>query len=193
MNILKLQGLDGRLFDLVAPLVMNPAVLRQNNNYPFKTTRNHVWYIAMDEQRVLGFMPVKMTLTNNCIDNYYISGDNSSVIEVLLDRIIHDFSSDGSLVAVVHERHVEDFSMKNFIPCVEWKKYVKMRYHEGTARARSTWKGCFPTTGISLKCSTVVSPSRYPHVLPCTSSTGVPGKRGTRISGFARCRAPLLA
>ena len=42
MNILKLQGLDGRLFDLVAPLVMNPAVLRQNNNYPFKTTRNHV-------------------------------------------------------------------------------------------------------------------------------------------------------
>ena len=127
MNILKLQGLDGRLFDLVAPLVMNPAVLRQNNNYPFKTTRNHVWYIAMDEQRVLGFMPVKMTLTNNCIDNYYISGDNSSVIEVLLDRIIHDFSSDGSLVAVVHERHVEDFSMKNFIPCVEWKKYVKMR------------------------------------------------------------------
>ena len=128
MNILKLQGLDGRLFDLVAPLVMNPAVLRQNNNYPFKTTRNHVWYIAMDEQRVLGFMPVKMTLTNNCIDNYYISGDNSSVIEMLLDRIIHDFSSDGSLVAVVHE---EDFSMKNFIPCVEWKKYVKMRYHEG--------------------------------------------------------------
>lgn len=120
MNILKLQGLDGRLFDLVAPLVMNPAVLRQNNNYPFKTTRNHVWYIAMDEQRVLGFMPVKMTLTNNCIDNYYISGDNSSVIEVLLDRIIHDFSSDGSLVVVVHERHVEDFSMKNFIPCVEW-------------------------------------------------------------------------
>ena len=127
MNILKLQGLDGRLFDLVAPLVMNPAVLRQNNNYPFKTTRNHVWYIAMDEQRVLGFMPVKMTLTNNCIDNYYISGDNSSVIEVLLDRIIHDFSSDGSLVAVVHERHVEDFSMMNFIPCVEWKKYVWMR------------------------------------------------------------------
>lgn len=131
MNILKLQGLDGRLFDLVAPLVMNPAVLRQNNNYPFKTTRNHVWYIAMDEQKVLGFMPVKMTLTNNCIDNYYISGDNSSVIEMLLDRIIHDFSSDGSLVAVVHERHVEDFSMKNFIPCVEWTKYVKMRYHEG--------------------------------------------------------------
>ncbi len=131
MNILKLQGLDSHLFDLVAPLVMNPAVLRQNNNYPFKTTRNHVWYIAVDEERVLGFMPVKMTLTNNCIDNYYVSGDDSSVIEGLLDRIIHDFASDGSLVAVVQERHVEDFSSKSFIPYVEWKRYVKMRYHEG--------------------------------------------------------------
>ena len=131
MNILKLQGLDSHLFDLVAPLVMNPAVLRQNNNYPFKTTRNHVWYIAVDEERVLGFMPVKMTLTNNCIDNYYVSGDDSSVIEGLLDRIIHDFASDGSLVAVVQERHVEDFTSKSFIPYVEWKRYVKMRYHEG--------------------------------------------------------------
>ena len=131
MNILKLQGLDSRLFNLVAPLVMSPAVLRQNNNYPFKTTRNHVWYIAVNEGRVLGFMPVKMTLMNNCIDNYYISGDNPTVIEGILDRIIHDFSSDGSLVAVVHKRHVEGFSTKGFIPCVEWKKYVKMRYHEG--------------------------------------------------------------
>lgn len=116
MNILKLQGLDSRLFNLVAPLVMSPAVLRQNNNYPFKTTRNHVWYIAVNEGRVLGFMPVKMTLMNNCIDNYYISGDNPTVIEGILDRIIHDFSSDGSLVAVVHKRHVEGFSTKGFIP-----------------------------------------------------------------------------
>ena len=29
MNILKLQGLDSRLFNLVAPLVMSPAVLRK--------------------------------------------------------------------------------------------------------------------------------------------------------------------
>ena len=131
MNILKLQGLASRLFNLVAPLVMSPAVLRQNNNYPFTTTRNHVWYIAVNEGLVLGFMPVKMTLMNNCIDNYYISGDNPTVIEGIVDRIIHDFSSDGSLVAVVHKRHVEGFSTKGFIPYFEWKKYIKMRYHEG--------------------------------------------------------------
>ena len=118
MNILKLGGLDCRLFELVAPLVMNPAVLRQNNNYPFKTTRKYVWYVAEDGGRVLGFMPVKMAETNYRVDNYYISGDDSSGMERLLD-------------AIVHERHVEGFSRKNFISCVEWKRYVKMRYHEG--------------------------------------------------------------
>ena len=131
MNILKLGGLDCRLFELVAPLVMNPAVLRQNNNYPFKTTRKYVWYVAEDGGRVLGFMPVKMAETNYRVDNYYISGDDSSVIERLLDGVIRDFSFGLPLVAIVHERHVEGFSRKNFISCVEWKRYVKMRYHEG--------------------------------------------------------------
>ena len=131
MNILKLGGLDCRLFELVAPLVMNPAVLRQNNNYPFKTTRKYVWYVAEDGGRVLGFMPVKMAKTNYRVDNYYISGDDSSVMERLLDGVIRDFSFGLPLVAIVHERHVEGFSRKNFISCVEWKRYVKMRYHEG--------------------------------------------------------------
>ena len=131
MNILKLGGLDCRLFELVAPLVMNPAVLRQNNNYPFKTTRKYVWYVAEDGGRVLGFMPVKMAETNYRVDNYYISGDDSSVMERLLDGVIRDFSFGLPLVAIVHERHVEGFSRKNFISCVEWKRYVKTRYHEG--------------------------------------------------------------
>ena len=131
MNILKLGGLDCRLFELVAPLVMNPAVLRQYNNYPFKTTRKYVWYVAEDGGRVLGFMPVKMAETNYRVDNYYISGDDSSVMERLLDGVIRDFSFGLPLVAIVHERHVEGFSRKNFISCVEWKRYVKMRYHEG--------------------------------------------------------------
>ena len=131
MNILKLGGLDCRLFELVAPLVMNPAVLRQNNNYPFKTARKYVWYVAEDGGRVLGFMPVKMAETNYRVDNYYISGDDSSVMERLLDGVIRDFSFGLPLVAIVHERHVEGFSRKNFISCVEWKRYVKMRYHEG--------------------------------------------------------------
>ena len=131
MNILKLGGLDCRLFELVAPLVMNPAVLRQNNNYPFKTTRKYVWYVAEDGGRVLGFMPVKMAETNYRVDNYYISGDDSSVMERLLDGVIRDFSFGLPLVTIVHERHVEGFSRKNFISCVEWKRYVKMRYHEG--------------------------------------------------------------
>lgn len=127
MKIIKLQGMDSHLYELVAPLVMNPAILRQNNNYPFKTGRDYVWYVAMREEQVVGFMPIKKTVTGNCIDNYYISGDDSSVIEMLLGYVIEDLASAG-LSAVVHKRHVETFAKKNFGTSVQWKKYNKMQY-----------------------------------------------------------------
>ena len=41
MKVIQLKGLDTDLYPLIGPLVMNPKVLKANNNYPFKTTANH--------------------------------------------------------------------------------------------------------------------------------------------------------
>jgi len=41
MEIEKLGGTTERLYRLVAPLVMKPCILRENNNYPFKTSMHH--------------------------------------------------------------------------------------------------------------------------------------------------------
>ena len=77
--------------NLSRPLVMNPAILRQNNNYPFKTSRSHVWYIAFHETAVVGFMPVKKGHLYYSIDNYFVSGDDPSVLSELLEEVIKDF------------------------------------------------------------------------------------------------------
>lgn len=37
IQIIRLDGIDKKLYPLIGPLVMNPEVLRFNNNYPFKT------------------------------------------------------------------------------------------------------------------------------------------------------------
>lgn len=132
MNIVRLEGLDARLYDLVAPLVMNPAILRQNNNYPFKTTYRHVWYIAMADDTVVGFMPVKKTAEGGCIDNYYISGDDPSTIAQLLDYIVTDVDARWLLTALVHKRHVEVFRHRHFLTNKEWSKYDKMQYDRNT-------------------------------------------------------------
>ena len=116
MKIMTLQGTDKLLYELVAPLVMNPAILRQNNNYPFKTSRSHVWYIAFHETAVVGFMPVKKGHLYYSIDNYFVSGDDPSVLSELLEEVIK------------HKRHVKVFSQKKFQTCVEWKNYDKMHY-----------------------------------------------------------------
>ena len=56
MKVTQLKGLDTDLYPLIGPLVMNPKVLKANNNYPFKTTANHQWYIAVnDQEEVMAF------------------------------------------------------------------------------------------------------------------------------------------
>ena len=58
IQTIQVQGTEKRLYQLIAPLVMNPDVLSANNNYPFKTTEQYVWFIAIDKKSVVGFMPV---------------------------------------------------------------------------------------------------------------------------------------
>ena len=128
MNIVILQGTDKKLYEFVAPLVMNPAVLRQNNNYPFKTSSKYIWYIAIEKEQTIGFMPVKKTPTGNyLIDNYYIKGDNTTILYRLLVKIIED--RQGELWATVHKRHVKQFIQNGFLTHIEWKNYEKMLYH----------------------------------------------------------------
>lgn len=129
MNVIKLGGVDKKLYELVAPLVMNPAIIRQNNNYPFKTSRNHTWYIAVENELVTGFIPVKTGTTTLLIDNYYISGDSTTVIECLLNKIIADFNEPGILSALVHKRHIDVFKKHGFQTTKIWSKYDKMQYN----------------------------------------------------------------
>lgn len=129
MVVTKFQGTDKRLYELICPLVMSPAVLRQNNNYPFKTGSRYVWYVAIEGEQVEGFMPVKRTSTDyHIIDNYYIKGDNESVLCRMLAEVIADKARQGELWAVTHKRHVEQFVKNNFCSRIEWKNYHKMQY-----------------------------------------------------------------
>ena len=52
MQIIQLKGKDKHLYRLLAPLVMDPEVIRANNNYPFKTGEEYVWFIAIEDKEV---------------------------------------------------------------------------------------------------------------------------------------------
>lgn len=127
MEILWLHGTDPKLYELVAPLVMNPSVLRQNNNYPFKTGFNYEWWVALDQLgEVVGFMPVKSSSGGWLLDNYYIRGDDHHVLEVILQQVVA--ASAGNISALVHKRHIALFEKKGFTICRQLKNYNKMEY-----------------------------------------------------------------
>lgn len=113
------------LFTLIGPLAMNPKVLKANNNYPFKTTEHFQWYIAMEEDCVVGFVPIEKKSSNLVINNYYIANDNPEVLKALLEAIVPQ----ESLYAVVQTKHEQAFAECGFQTDHKWTNYIKMIYN----------------------------------------------------------------
>mgnify|MGYP004660595303 CR=1 FL=1 len=129
MKIEHYNGVDDELFLKVARLVMNPDVLRENNNYPFKTSERFIWFVASEEEQVIGFMPVELKKNSMLVNNYYVSKGNSDVLDALLKAVIQSNEADENLQAVVLSRDIAIFQMNNFDVIREWKLYVKMKWH----------------------------------------------------------------
>lgn len=92
MNIVKLNGEDTELYRRVAHLVMNREVLASNNNYPFKTSSEHIWFVACDDEgRTLGFIPVVLRNRKATINNYYAAEDDEEVLCLMLTQLIQEF------------------------------------------------------------------------------------------------------
>jgi hypothetical protein len=127
MDIIKLEGEDRRLYDLVAHLVMNEEVLSYNLNYPYKTSSDYLWFIAVDEGNTLGFMPVKLEEGRAKINNYYVADDDRMVFSALLREITGTFLTDYILESVTQLRHIPDFERNGFSVTFYWKRYAKMK------------------------------------------------------------------
>jgi len=134
MRIEKIDGTANRLYRLVASLVMNPEVLRQNNNYPFKTSVDHIWYIAFKGKKVMGFIPLETRNGLGIINNYYVAGDDSAVLSSMLQEVIRETGERSGLQSVTHIRHLSVFEENGFATVRTWKLYVKMEYRK-TGRA----------------------------------------------------------
>lgn len=129
MQILKLQGTDKQLYRLVGPLVMNPKVLQYNNGYPFKTGEQFVWYIAVEKQKVMGFIPLEIRKNEHIINNYYAKAEtHDHILDTLLNTVLTDEEeSTQPLLAVVQTPHQGLFVQKGFEITKSWKLYIKMQ------------------------------------------------------------------
>ena len=120
MEIEKLGGTTERLYRLVAPLVMKPCILREN----------HIWFIAIEEERVVGFMPVEIKDKYAVINNYYIDKDDPDLLAALLREVIRHYAGQYKLQSVTHSRHLSVFAANGFSIIRPWKLYAKMEHRQ---------------------------------------------------------------
>ena len=127
VQIIQLQGTDKRLYELVAPLVMNPEILKQNYNYPFRTSEDFVWFVAVDKKKVIGFIPVEEKKKEYVINNYYIESNNEDTLKLLLEKVISETNTSEELTSVTFMEHSSLFKDLGFSEEKIWTRYVKMK------------------------------------------------------------------
>jgi hypothetical protein len=126
MEIIKLDGSDQRLYYRVAHLIMDEDILKYNLNYPYKTSSNYCWFIAVEGGNTLGFIPVELGEGKAIINNYYVADDDSNVFSMLLKEIVRVLLPDFTIESVTQVRHIPDFERNGFSIILRWKRYVKM-------------------------------------------------------------------
>ena len=127
VQIIQLQGTDKRLYELVAPLVMNPEILKQNYNYPFRTSEDFVWFVAVEKRKVIGFIPVEEKKKEYVINNYYIESNNEDTLKLLLEKVISETNTSKELTSVTFMEHSSLFKDLGFSEEKIWTRYVKMK------------------------------------------------------------------
>lgn len=132
IQVIELKGKDKHLYQLLAPLVMDPAVIRANNNYPFKTGDNFVWFVAIENKEVAGFIPVEQKGGNTAlINNYYVGAngkEREEVLTLLLKAVISAYSpEEWRLNSITLKQDQEIFEKLEFTSLEKkWTRYVKM-------------------------------------------------------------------
>ena len=133
LQIIQFNGKEQRLYELVAPLVMDSDVIRANHNYPFKTGENYVWFVAIDKQdRVIGFLPMEQKKQARCIiNNYYIGASDKRraniLLQLLQEAIAYGASNKCELNSITLIEDKSTFEACGFQAAGNhWKLYVKM-------------------------------------------------------------------
>ena len=132
IQIIRLKGKDKQLYRLLAPMVMDPEVIRANNNYPFKTGEEYVWFIALRDKEVVGFIPGEQKSRKKAvINNYYIKAEEAGreeILSQLLPAITKEFGPENWLLnSVTLMQDKEIFEKFEFISMdKKWTRYVKM-------------------------------------------------------------------
>lgn len=58
-NLVNIYGKTKELYSKIAPFAMDRRVVRELDGYPILADDNMAWFIAMDENKVIGFSAVK--------------------------------------------------------------------------------------------------------------------------------------
>ena len=137
IQIVQLHGTDKKLYELVAPLVMSPEVLKQNYNYPFRTSEEDCYRrfiqmysdVVMElgksffEERIDAMKERKGVKQDVELD----ANDLKELVKEFKQIYLEKQGEESSLTAVSFVEDRDVFSELGFLEDKVWTRYVKMK------------------------------------------------------------------
>lgn len=122
IRIERVWGTDKRLYELIGPFVMDPAVIKMNGGYPFKNTEDHVWYIAIrGKNLVMGFI----SIVDNKLCNDFTWQDYD-LLKRLINQAISGFKAGTVISFMAEHSDISTLEKLGFVIEREGVKYSKM-------------------------------------------------------------------
>ena len=125
IQIVQLHGTDKKLYELVAPLVMSPEVLKQNYNYPFQMYSDVVMELGKSffEERIDAMKERKGVKQDIELD----AEDLKELVKEFKQIYLEKQGEESSLTAVSFVEDRDVFSELGFLEDKVWTRYVKMK------------------------------------------------------------------
>ncbi|GHT13443.1 hypothetical protein FACS189426_18350 [Bacteroidia bacterium] len=120
-----LTGTEKRLYEVVGPLVMNPKVLRQNNGAAFKTSENHLYFVALDDNDdCIGFISIQKKGKTGFINNYYIQDRDKELMASLI-KTAEKYSKKEKLEMLIIIAQSQDYEVVRKLKFTIEKPFVR--------------------------------------------------------------------
>lgn len=99
-----LKGTSEKLYHLIAPLVLNAAIIRQNDGNPFKTSEKHVYVVAISGNKCVGFLPLCHKTDYFETNNYYALQRDPKIMEAMIKSALK-YVGKGATLKIIAQKY----------------------------------------------------------------------------------------
>ena len=96
MPIIRIDGCSPDVYSIIAPLAMDPAVIRKRRNLPIVTKENYTWHVLKKGKKVKAFVGEERLANYTKLQAFVVLDANDEELQTFLEEVVTRFEKSPS-------------------------------------------------------------------------------------------------